>query len=72
MLYEICDAEFNSRKDIHESFARRKGIRHWVRYTLKDEVQKVALRENIMCSQHLALTVAAKVAEDWMKEDARV
>ena len=64
-LYEICDAEFSSRKDIHTSFATAKGAASWSRYYLLHEVRKVAMRENIYASVHMSHMVANRLAQDW-------
>ena len=64
-LFEICDAEFNSRKDVHDCFDRAIGLKSWARYYLSNEVKKVAQRENIMCSDHLSLIVATELAKVW-------
>lgn len=67
-LFDICDAEFNSRRDIHEGFSRARGEASWARYTLLHEVRKVADRENIYCSYHMAFVVASKLAEIWFEQ----
>lgn len=67
-LFEICDAEFNSRKDVHDSFAKAKGLLSWVRYYLSHEVSKIARRENVLCSNHLSLIVATAIAKIWFKK----
>jgi hypothetical protein len=64
-LFEICDAEFNSRKDVHESFKASMGPKRWARFYLLHEVQKVANREGISCSHHLAHIVATEIARMW-------
>lgn len=66
-LYEICDAEFNSRKDIHDSFERAAGLKSWARYYLLHEVKKIAKRDGIMCSEYLAHRVAGAIAEMWFE-----
>jgi len=67
-LYEICDAEFNSRADVHHSFAACKGAKSWTRYYLLHEVRKVAARESIMCSYHMAFVIATKISEIWFEQ----
>lgn len=67
-LFEICDAEFNGRKDIYNSFVQAKGSKSWARYTLLHEVRKIADREGIYCSYHMALVVAVKLSEIWFEQ----
>lgn len=64
-LYEICDAEFNSRFDVHQSFQNSKGEASWARYFVLHEVQKVATREGISASWYLTKMIADKIAKDW-------
>lgn len=68
-LFEICDAEFNSRKDVHDCFDRSIGLKSWARYYLSNEVEKVAKRENIMCSKHLAHIIATEIAGIWFEQN---
>ncbi len=67
-LFTICDAEFNSRKDVHDNFAKAKGAASWARYFLKDEVRKVAFREEWMASDHLCQVVASQLARIWFEQ----
>lgn len=69
-LYEICDAEFNSRADIHRSFASAKGAASWARYTLLHEVRAVADREAMFCSYHMAFVVASKLSKVWFSQES--
>lgn len=64
-LYEICNAEFNSRTDVHSSFKSAKGAASWARYYLLHEVRNIATRDDIYCSYHMAFVVASKIAEVW-------
>jgi len=70
-LYEICDAEFNSRFDVHRSFQHSKGEASWARYYVLHEVQKVATREGIASSWFLSKMVADKISKDWYLARAR-
>jgi hypothetical protein len=63
-LYEICDAEFTSREDIHNSFVNARGQKSWAN-TLRWEVQKIANRDGIQCGQYTAQKVADRIANDW-------
>lgn len=67
-LFEICDAEFNSRRDIHESFGRAKGIKSWARYVLSHEVKKIAYREHIPCGQFMAEIIANEISSMWFTQ----
>ena len=67
-LFELCDAEFNSRSDVHNSFHSAHGAASWARYFLLHEVRKVAARENIFCSYHMAYVVASKLSEIWFEQ----
>ena len=69
-VYEIADAELNSRQDVHQSFAGAKGEKSWARHYLKYEVDKIALREGFILSWHGAMTVARKIANDWFLQRA--
>jgi hypothetical protein len=64
-LFEICDAEFNSRVDIHNSFKGATSYKKWARYPLLREVQKIAIREGISCSEHLGLIIACRLSKLW-------
>lgn len=64
-LFEICDAEFNSRKDVHESFKNARGSKSWARYYLLHEINKIAIRESMVCSHHLTLIIANVIACIW-------
>lgn len=68
-LYCICDSEFGSLNRFHESYAQTKGVKSWARFFLLNEVQKVAQRENLICSNHTAHMVALKIAQDWFDLD---
>ena len=63
-LYEICDAEFTSRQDIHESFVNARGERSWAN-SLRWEVQKIARREGFSLGQYPCECVAKQIAQDW-------
>jgi hypothetical protein len=67
-LYEICNAEFNSRQDIHSSFNSARGAASWARYVVLHEVRKVAKREEMYCSYHMAFVVASKLSEVWFAQ----
>ena len=67
-LFELCDAEFNSRADIHASFKSARGAASWARYFLLHEVRHVAAREHIFCSYHMAYVVASKLSEIWFEQ----
>lgn len=67
-LFDICDAEFNSRKDIHESFKQARGAASWARHFLLHEVRSVADREGIYCSYHMAYVIASKLSEIWFEQ----
>lgn len=67
-LFELCDAEFNSRSDVHSSFQAARGAASWARYYLLHEVRKVAAREGIFCSYHMAFVVASKLSEIWFEQ----
>ncbi len=71
-LFEICDAEFNSCAAIHHSFASAKGAASWARYYLLHEVRRVAMRENIYASYHIAHMVAVKIADIWFEQKETV
>lgn len=71
-LFDICDAEFNSRQDVHTSFASAQGESAWTRYYLLHQVRDVASREHLMCSYHLAYVVAKKLAEVWFSRKAEM
>ena len=64
-LFENCDAEFNSRADVHSSFERETSSKRWARYYLSHEVTKVAIRDGIPCSNHLSHIVANEIAGMW-------
>lgn len=68
-LYEICDAEFTSRDDIHRSFRSARGAASWARYILLHEVRAVAVREDMFCSYHMAFVVASKLSEVWFSRE---
>ena len=64
-LYDICDAEFNSRIDVHNSIETASGENSWARYYLLHEVRKIAMRENLYVSYHMTYVVAKHIARDW-------
>jgi hypothetical protein len=70
-LYDICDVEFNSRFDVHQSFQSSAGEASWARYYVLHEVQEVATREGISASWFLSKMVADKIAKDWYIARAR-
>lgn len=43
-LFEICDAEFNSRSDIHRAARWYRGAKSFARYYLTHEIKKIATR----------------------------
>jgi len=67
-LFEVCDAEFSSRNDVHNSFQSARGAASWARYYLLHEVRKVAARDGIFCSYHMAFVVASKLSEVWFEQ----
>ena len=67
-VYEICDSEFNSRNDIHNSFLSAKGEASWARHYLLHEIRKVAIRENLYISVHVAHQIGLRIANDWFKQ----
>ena len=67
-LYEICDAEFNSRKDVYYSFSTARGADSWARYYLVHEVRKIALRENLYVSFHVAHMISKKISDEWFTQ----
>lgn len=67
-LFEICDAEFNSRKDVHENFRQAKSPEGWVRYFLMREVQHISVRDGIYASNHMSVIVAKAIADIWFKD----
>lgn len=67
-LFDLCDAEFNSRTDVHSSFNRAKGAASWARYYLLHEVRRVAERNELYCSYHMAFVVATKLSEIWFEQ----
>lgn len=67
-LYEICDAEFNSRRDIHDSFTQVSGPNSWARYHLLHEVRKISIRENVYAGHHMTHMIAIKIAKDWFTQ----
>ena len=71
-LFDICDAEFNSRREIHDSFAKSRGAASWARYYLLHEVRSVAAREEIYCNYHMAFVVATKISELWFEQKETV
>jgi hypothetical protein len=64
-LFEICDAEFNSRKDVHSNFENASSSKRWANNYILHEVQKIAAREHILCSRHLAQIIATEIAGIW-------
>lgn len=66
-LFEICDATFNSRKDVYASFASARGIKSWARYYLLHEVQREAQKTGMVCSYHMAYTVALAISKIWFE-----
>lgn len=69
-LYDICDAEFSSRKDFYSSFYRATGELHWARYFVLEHVRQVAVRENMSVSTYLALSVARAISVNWFRQRA--
>jgi hypothetical protein len=67
-LYEICDAEFNSRKDVHESFDKETSAAKWASQYLFQEVRKVVLREDLVCSTHIIRIVSEELAKLWFSQ----
>jgi len=67
-LYEICDAEFNSRFDVYQNFLSAKGEKSWARYYLRWEVQRVAERDGISCSWFMSMKIAEQISKDWFAE----
>lgn len=70
-LYERCNAEFNSRQDIYNTFATTSCEASWARYYLTMEVRKIAMRENLYISIHISHVIAQRIAKEWFaqKED---
>jgi hypothetical protein len=68
ILFDLCDVEFKSRVDVHNSFREAKGTKSWARYYLLHEVRKVAARESIYCSYHMAFVTATKLSQMWFKQ----
>jgi len=64
-LFEICDAEFNSRKDVHESFKKETSSKKWSTQFLFWEVRKIAAREDIICSAHIARIISDEISCIW-------
>ena len=71
-LYEICDAEFSSRADVHNSFGSARGEASWARYYLLHEVRKIAIREDLYMSFHMAYVIAQRIAKDWFEQKETV
>jgi len=69
-VYVSCDAEFNSRHDVHESFAQARGVKSWARFYLMPEVAKVAYRDGYTLSSYQILLISMKIAEDWFASAA--
>lgn len=66
-LYEVCDAEFASDKDVHEAFARLdRGTTAFDKF-LAQRVLSVASREGHGddVSYFAALCIARKIADAW-------
>lgn len=64
-VYETCDAEFNSLKEVHESFSRAKSEEDWVRFYLHYGVKIVCHRDKIYLSDHHQKVIARQIARDW-------
>lgn len=64
-LYDLANAEFTERTDVHVSFARAPGIAAWARYYLIHEVKLIAYREKIYCSFHMAYVIAIRLSTVW-------
>lgn len=66
-IYETCDAEFSSRADVHNSFARASGMFSWARYYLTHEIRRIAIRDNIgwNLSRWQCLQIAQRISKDW-------
>jgi hypothetical protein len=65
LLYSVCDAEFTSRIDIHESFENSVNAKSWARFHLVHEIRKIAIRDGIYLSTDNMLMVAMRIAADW-------
>lgn len=66
-VYETCDAEFNSRIDVHQSFQHSKGEASWARYYLKHEIQKICTRDGINLAWAAQKVIADRIAHDWFE-----
>ena len=64
-LFEVCDAEFNSRSDVHDSFADATSPSLWMVDFLIPQVKLVAARERIFCTHYIAECVARTIACIW-------
>ncbi len=67
-LFDICDAEFNSCANVHKSFEHARSANNWSRYYLLHEVRRVADREEMFCSYHMAFVVSSRLAEIWFEQ----
>lgn len=64
-VYETCDAEFNSCKEVHDNFKTAKSEDGWVRFYLHFAVKMVCERDGIYLSEHHQKVVARQIARDW-------
>jgi hypothetical protein len=64
-LFEICDAEFNSRADVHASFADATRPSLWMLGFLIPQIKLIAAREHIHCTDYIAECVAKPIACMW-------
>lgn len=71
-LYEICDTEFASRKDVHESFDKETSAAKWASQYLFREVRKVDVREDLVCSAHIVRIVSEELAKLWFSQKETV
>ena len=69
-VYVVCDAEFNSRRDVHESFSKARGVKSWARFYLMHEVEKVAQRDGHQLSYFQRELIATKISENWFAHAA--
>jgi hypothetical protein len=69
-VYVVCDAEFNSRQDVHESFKHARGVKSWARFYLMHEVGKVAHRDGYQLSYYQRELIAQKISQDWFAQAA--
>lgn len=70
-MYEIVDAEFNSRSDIHAMWnnlaTRHEEFRGLFAQHLRWEVEKVSQREGLFVSRYSVEQVCKRIAEDWWR-----